>query len=65
VEDFAVQRAKMILMATGGIGNEADVRFDTRPDLLSQWRGRIKDGYAGFEEIDRSRRNGLFPRTRR
>jgi hypothetical protein len=49
---FEVIRAKMILMAAQGIGNdEIAARLDTRREIVSQWRKRFfKDRLAGLEE---------------
>jgi Winged helix-turn helix len=49
---FEVVRAKMILMAARGIGNdEIAARLDTRREIVSQWRKRFfKDRLAGLEE---------------
>ncbi len=49
---FEVVRAKMILMAAGGMDNaENAARLDTRRDVVSQWRKRfLKERVAGPEE---------------
>jgi hypothetical protein len=49
---FEVVRAKMILMAAQGLGNdEIAARLDTRREIVSQWRQRFyKDRLTGLEE---------------
>ncbi|MDP1650188.1 MAG: helix-turn-helix domain-containing protein [Rubrivivax sp.] len=49
---FEVVRARMILMAARGLGNdEIAARLDTRREIVSQWRKRFfKDRLAGLEE---------------
>lgn len=58
---FEVVRAKMILMAAQGIGNdEIAARLDTRREVVSQWRKRFfTDRLAGLDERARPGR----PRT--
>ena len=60
---FEVVRAKMILMAAGGMGNEQiAARLDTRREVVSQWRQRFfKDRLAGLEERSRPGRPRAFP----
>ncbi|WP_235033984.1 helix-turn-helix domain-containing protein [Pantoea sp. 18069] len=60
---FEVIRAKMILMAASGIGNdEIAARLDTRREVVSQWRQRFfKQRLAGLEERARSGRPRVFP----
>jgi len=60
---FDVVRAKMILMAAGGMGNdEIAARLDTRREVVSQWRQRFfKDRLAGLEERARPGRPRVFP----
>ena len=60
---FEVVRAKMILMAAGGMGNdEIAARLDTRREVVSQWRQRFfKDRLAGLEERARPGRPRVFP----
>jgi len=60
---FEVVRAKMILMAANGIGNdEIAVRLDTRREVVSQWRKRFfKERLAGLEERARPGRPRVFP----
>ncbi len=55
---FEVVRAKMILMAAQGIGNdEIAARLDTRREIVSEWRKRFfKDRLAGLEERARAGR---------
>jgi len=65
---FEVQRAKMILMAAQGMGNDAiAARLDTRREVVSLWRKRFfKDRLAGLEERARPGRPRAFPpRTHR
>ena len=52
---FEVVRAKMILMAADGMGNdEIAARLDTGREVVSQWRKRFfKERLAGLEERDR------------
>ena len=60
---FEVVRAKMILMAAGGMGNEQiAAQLDTRREVVSQWRQRFfKDRLAGLEERSRPGRPRVFP----
>ena len=60
---FEVVRAKMILMASDGRGNdEIAARLDTRREVVSQWRKRFfKERLAGLEEKARSGRPRAFP----
>jgi len=65
---FEVVRAKMILMAAEGIGNdEIAARLDTRREVVSQWRKRFfKERLAGLEERARpGRPRGFPPRAHR
>jgi hypothetical protein len=65
---FEVQRAKMILMAAQGMGNDAiAARLDTRREVVSLWRKRFfKERLAGLEERARPGRPRAFPpRTHR
>ena len=65
---FEVVRAKMILMAAGGMDNdEIAARLDTRREVVSQWRQRFfKERLAGLEERARPGRPRVFPpRTHR
>ena len=58
-----VARAKMILMAADGIGNdEIAARLDTGREVVSQWRKRFfKERLAGLEERARPGRPRVFP----
>ena len=60
---FEVVRAKMILMAAGGMDNdEIAARLDTRREVASQWRQRFfKQRLAGLEERARPGRPRVFP----
>jgi Winged helix-turn helix len=60
---FEVVRAKMILMAANGFGNdEIAARLDTRREVVSQWRKRFfEERMAGLEERSRSGRPRVFP----
>jgi winged helix-turn helix protein len=60
---FEVQRAKMILMAAQGMGNDAiAARLDTRREVVSLWRKRFfKERLAGLEERARPGRPRAFP----
>ena len=60
---FEVARAKMILMAADGIGNdEIAARLDTGREVVSQWRKRFfKERLAGLEERARPGRHRVFP----
>jgi hypothetical protein len=60
---FEVIRAKMILMAASGMGNdEIAERLHTRREVVSQWRKRFfKERMAGLEERARPGRPRVFP----
>ena len=60
---FEVVRAKMILMAAGGMDNdEIAARLDTRREVVSQWRKRFFERrLAGLEERARPGRPRVFP----
>ena len=60
---FEVLRAKMILMAAGGMDNdEIAARLDTRREVVSQWRQRFfKERMAGLQERARPGRPRVFP----
>ena len=60
---FEVVRAKMILMAAHGMGNdEIAARLDTGREVVSQWRKRFfKERLAGLEERARPGRPRVFP----
>jgi transposase-like protein len=59
---FKVVRAKMILMAAVGAGNdEIAARLGTRREVVSQWRKRFfKERLAGLEERARPGRPRAF-----
>ncbi len=59
---FQVQRAKMILMAAEGVGNdEIARRLDTRRDVVSMWRKRFfAERLEGLEERARPGRPRTF-----
>lgn len=58
-----VVRAKIVLMAAAGMGNdEIAARLDTRREIVSKWRKRFYDqGLAGLEEHPRGGRPPAFP----
>ena len=60
---FRVVRAKMILLAAQGLGNdEIAARLDVGRDVVSQWRKRFcEQRVAGLEEHARSGRPRAFP----
>jgi Winged helix-turn helix len=60
---FSVVRAKMILLAAQGLGNdEIAVRLDVGRDVVSQWRKRFfVHRLVGLEEQPRSGRPRVFP----
>ena len=60
---FSVQRAKMILLAAKGLGNdEIAARLDVGRDVVSQWRRRFFERRVpGLEEGQRSGRPRAFP----
>lgn len=60
---FEVQRAKMILLAAQGLGNdEIAARLDTRREVVSLWRKRFfEERLAGLEERPRPGRPRAFP----
>jgi hypothetical protein len=60
---FEVVRARMILMAAEGIGNdEIAARLDTRREVVSQWRKRFfKERLAGLDERARPGRPRALP----
>jgi hypothetical protein len=65
---FQVQRAKMILLAAGGLNNdEIAARLDTRREVVGRWRKRfVVDRLMGLEEQARPGRPRTFsPRSRR
>ena len=60
---FNVVRAKMILLAAEGLGNDAiAARLDVGRDVVSQWRRRFfEQRLPGLEELQRSGRPRVFP----
>ena len=60
---FNVVRAKMILLAAEGLGNdEIAARLDVGRDVVSQWRRRFfEHRVPGLEERQRSGRPRVFP----
>ena len=65
---FQVQRAKMILLAAEGLGNdEIAERLDSRREVVGRWRKRFfAERLVGLEEQARPGRPRTFsPRSRR
>ena len=65
---FKVLRAKMILLAAQGLGNdEIAAKLDTRREIVSMWRKRFfEQRLQGLEEHPRPGRPRSFPpRSRR
>lgn len=60
---FQVLRAKMILLAAQGLGNdEIAARLDTRRKVVSMWRKRFFEArLAGLDELPRPGRPRAFP----
>jgi hypothetical protein len=60
---FSVMRAKMVLLAAEGLGNDKiAARLDVGRDVVSQWRKRfVEQRMAGLEEQPRSGRPRAFP----
>ncbi len=60
---FSVVRAKMILLAAQGLGNdEIAARLDVGRAVVGQWRKRFfEHRVAGLEEHARSGRPRVFP----
>ncbi len=58
-----VIRAKIVLLAAAGLGNdEIAARLDTRREIVSKWRKRFfEQGLAGLEERPRRGRPSVFP----
>jgi transposase len=57
-----VVRAKIVLLAAEGLGNdEIAARLDTRREIVSKWRKRFyDDGLPGLEERPRGGRPAVF-----
>ena len=57
-----VVRAKIVLMAAAGMGNdEIAARLDTRREVVSKWRKRFfEQGLGGLEERPRGGRPPVF-----
>ena len=60
---YQVVRAKMILLAAEGLGNdEIAASLHTRREIVSLWRKRFfEQGFGGLEELPRPGRPGVFP----
>jgi hypothetical protein len=60
---FSVMRAKLILLAAEGLGNdEIAARLDVGRDVVSQWRKRfVEHRLPGLDERVRSGRPRAFP----
>ena len=58
-----VIRAKIVLLAAEGLGNdEIAARLDTRREIVSKWRKRFfEEGLTGLEERPRQGRPPVFP----
>lgn len=58
-----VVRAKIVLMAAQGLGNdEIAARLDTRREIVCKWCKRFfEQGLAGLEERPRGGRPPIFP----
>ncbi len=58
-----VVRAKMVLLAAKGLGNdEIATRLDSRREIVSKWRKRFfEQRLAGLEERPRRGRPSVFP----
>ena len=56
-------RAKMVLLAAKGLGNdEIALRLDSRREIVSKWRKRFfEQRLAGLEERPRRGRPSVFP----
>lgn len=68
IEYFKVIRAKIILFAAQGLGNdEIAAKLDTRREVVSMWRKRFfEQRLEGLEELHRPGRPRSFPpRSRR
>ena len=58
-----VMRAKIVLLAAQGYGNdEIATRLDSRREIVSKWRKRFfEERLAGLEERPRHGRPAVFP----
>ncbi len=58
-----VMRAKIVLLAAQGYGNdEIAARLDSRREIVSKWRKRFfEERLAGLEERPRHGRPAVFP----
>jgi len=58
-----VVRAKIVLLAAKGLGNdEIAARLDSRREIVSKWRKRFfEQRLAGLEERPRRGRPSIFP----
>jgi transposase len=58
-----VMRAKIVLLAAKGLGNdEIAARLDSRREIVSKWRKRFfEQRLAGLEERPRRGRPSVFP----
>lgn len=58
-----VMRAKIVLLAAQGYGNdEIAARLDSRREIVSKWRKRFfEERLAGLEERPRHGRPSVFP----
>ena len=58
-----VIRAKIVLLAAEGLGNdEIAARLDMRREIVSKWRKRFfEQGLTGLEERPRRGRPSVFP----
>jgi winged helix-turn helix protein len=61
-----VVRAKMVLLAAQGLGNdEIAAKLDTRREIVSKWRKRFfEQGLAGGDELPRTGRPPVFAPSR-
>lgn len=60
---FVVVRARMILLAAGGMPNsEIAARLDTRREVVSEWRRRFQQGrLPALDDLPRSGRPSRRP----
>jgi transposase len=58
-----VIRARIVLLAVAGLGNdEIAARLDARREIVSKWRKRFfEEGMAGLKERARAGRPPTFP----